>query len=112
MKIYCDSSLKKACVVVEGQEPTILPYTKEQTNNSGEYKAVILALAIAIVVKLEEVEVLTDSQLVAKQVSGEWACRAKHLLPLRDRVREFAQLTKATIRWIPREENLAGKALE
>jgi len=113
MKIYCDSSLKEACFVPEGQEPHIIPYLEPVTVNVGEYKAVILALEWAKERKVGEVEILADSQLVVRQVTGNWKCKKAHLLPYRDKVirflRDFGSLT---FTWIPREENLAGKVLE
>ena len=44
MKIYCDSSTRAACYVIEGQEPVITPYPELVTVNVGEYLAVLLAL--------------------------------------------------------------------
>ena len=112
VKIYCDSSTRKACVVIEGQEPTIISYPKPVTNNVGEYRAVIEATNIALLLKLKEVEILTDSQLVVNQVSGVWKCRKPHLLPFRDKVRDMLLASKAVLSWIPREENFAGVVLE
>lgn len=112
MKIYCDSSTREACFILEGQEPINFLYPKQVTNNVGEYWAVILALKEAERLKLEQVEVLTDSMLVVNQVNGAWGCRKEHLLPLRDRIRELAQKLQASINWVRREENLAGRALE
>lgn len=117
MKIYCDSSTREACVVIEGQDPMVLPYSEPVTVNVGEYKAVIWALTIARTRNYESVEILTDSLLVVKQVRGEWKCRKAYLLPLRDRVRGLMdRLTLyqrwVHLRWLPREENLAGRVLE
>jgi ribonuclease HI len=108
MNVYCDSSIREACVVVEGQEPTIIPYDKVVTNNVGEYKAVIEALNIARNRHLNQVVIYTDSLLVVNQVSGEWKCRKPHLLPFRDQVRSFLATRGAKLRWCPREDNLAG----
>jgi len=117
VKIYCDSSTKEACIVIEGQEPISRSYPKPVTNNTGEYIAVILALMTSLDRNLTVVEILTDSQLVVNQVGGAWQCRKKHLLPLRDKARAlltFANLSPRyiySLSWIPREENLAGKVL-
>ena len=114
-KIFCDSSTREACYVIEGQEPVITPYPKPVTVNVGEYRSVILALEKAIHLKLEQVLLLTDSLLVVNQVRGAWKCRKEHLLPLRDRIRElllFGFDYEAIVRWVPREENIAGKVLE
>ena len=111
MRIYCDGATDRCCYIIDGQEPVIFAYPERVTNNQGEYKAVILALEEAQNRQLEEVEILTDSQLVVCQVSGEYKCRKAHLLSLRDKVRELAQDLQATIKWIERENNPAGKLL-
>ena len=111
-KIYCDSSTKEACFIVEGQKAVVLLYPVPVTVNVGEYKSVILALEEAKRRKLKQVELLTDSQLVVLQVYGVWTCRAQQLLPLRDKVRELVQDLGAVVGWITREQNLAGKELE
>uniref|UniRef100_A0A6M3JJT5 Putative reverse transcriptase-like protein n=1 Tax=viral metagenome TaxID=1070528 RepID=A0A6M3JJT5_9ZZZZ len=118
MIIYVDSSLREACYVPSGQEPTITPYPEPVTVNVGEYKAVILALEWAENRQLEEVEFLTDSQLVVNQVSGKWQCKKAHLLPYRDKVRDillrvsFIPNYTWSLDWIERGRNLAGKVLE
>ena len=111
MKVYCDSSTREACYVIEEQDPVIVSYSEQVTVNVGEYMAVILALEEAKRLGLEQVEVLTDSQLVFMQVVGHWQCRCKHLLLFRDRVRELL-LSPFILRWVPREENIAGWVLE
>lgn len=112
MKIYCDSSIREACIVVEGKQPLIVAYKEKQTNNSGEYNAVILALETALSLGSKQAEILTDSRLVVEQVYGNWACHKPHLEKLRKKVWGLlAQIPQATIKWIPREENLAGKVL-
>ena len=111
VKVFCDSSTKEGCFVIEHKAPVIVPYGEAVTNNVGEYKIVVLTLEMAKSQELEHVEVFTDSLLVVNQVNGLWKCRKEHLLPLRDRVRALAQATQATITWISREENPAGKFL-
>ena len=111
MKVYVDSSTKKACFVFEGQEPITVPYPEPVTVNVGEYKAVIAALGEAVRRQLGHVDLFTDSQLVVEQVKGNWKCCKMHLLPLRDYARTLLRLVEGTIQWIPREENIAGKVL-
>ena len=116
MRIYCDSSTKEACLVIEGQPPIITPYPAPVTNNVGEYQAVILALEEAKQQEVNQVDILTDSQLVVEQIGGHWACRQEHLKVLRKRVWELVRNLDfngvvCNINWIPREENLAGKVL-
>ncbi len=120
MIIYCDSSTREACLVLEGREIEelgrikIIPYPKQVTNNVGEYRAVELAIEEAIARQLKEVKILSDSLLVVNQVNGIFKCKSKYLLPLRDRVINILTKNKELIiriEWTPREENLAGKIL-
>ncbi|MCI0485016.1 MAG: ribonuclease HI family protein [Blastocatellia bacterium] len=76
------------------------------TNNVAEYRAVIEALDWAARnSSVRTVEVFTDSQLVVRQINGQWACRAANLLPLLEQARTLMEQTRATLRWIPREQN-------
>ncbi len=108
MNISCDSSICEACIVLPGEEPYLYPYQDIVTGNVGEYRAVMVALKFA---KKGDV-ILTDSLLVVNQVKGLWECRAKHLLPHRDGVRWGLKRRGATLKWVPREESLAGIVLE
>ena len=56
------------------------------TNNEAEYKALIKGLHKCVEYCRGEVEHLTDSKLVAKQVSREWVVRAPNLKPLAEEV--------------------------
>ena len=116
IKIYCDSSTKEACIVVEGQKPIFIAYPSPVTNNVGEYVAVSLALQW-VLNNLTPITIHTDSLLVVNQVSGVWACRKPHLLPFKRKVNELMQKIMnggrdIRLEWIPREENLAGIELE
>jgi ribonuclease HI len=92
------------------------------TNNKLEYQAVIEALTytVAKAPMLGErgirVLVRSDSQLVIKQVLGEWGCNTPHLVPLRDKVQGLADTLNVVgvpvaFEWIPREENAEADAL-
>lgn len=95
------------------------------TNNEAEYEAVILGLDVlkrlkgAAAVKQAEVEVRLDSELVARQLSGQYQIKEKNLQPLfmkiwNKRVVHFPHLTFVHI---PREKNrradrLANQAMD
>ena len=49
----------------------------EATNNVAEYRAVLLGLELARDLGADEVEVVNDSELVAKQISGEYKVKNK-----------------------------------
>jgi len=86
------------------------------TNNQAEYQAVIAALEKAIRMGVREVELKADSELVVKQLKGEYRVKRVTLKPLYERVRQLqGKLELLTVRHIPREQNaeadnLANKA--
>ena len=80
-------------------------------NNLAEYQAVVEALLWAEHAGHRGFALYTDSQLVVKQSTLEWACNARHLEALRDRVRKGLALCQATIAWVPREKNQRADAL-
>ena len=110
-KVYCDSSTRAACFILVGQEVRIWPYFAPVTVNVGEYQAVILALEEVKRQELEGIKVLTDSRLVVEQVRGNWLCRQAHLQPFINEVRRLLSILKATLEWVPREDNPAGQVL-
>ena len=63
----------------------------DSTNNQAEYHALIRGLEVAFEKGYTEVEARGDSQLVVKQVRGEWSVNEAKLRPLRDRVQELAE---------------------
>jgi len=62
------------------------------TNNLAEYRAVIAALEWLLAEGLAEERVLvrSDSQLLIRQIQGQYAVRSERILPLNRRVRELA----------------------
>lgn len=76
------------------------------TNNIAEYRAVLLAIEVACALEADELEVLSDSQLVVNQLQENWDCKDQGLQIIREEVWDFASdLEFIEIRWIPREEN-------
>jgi len=112
LNIYCDSSTRVACIVIEGQEPELFPYPAPVTNNEGEYKALLVALTRANELNLCSPTILSDSQLVVNQVWSDWKCNSYKLKGLRDFAISLVAKTKAQGCWIPREENLAGRVID
>ncbi len=76
------------------------------TNNVAEYFALIFALQEAIIMRVEELEVFTDSELLTKQVSGEYKVKDETLKRLSLLVKHLRQgFKKVTVAHVPREEN-------
>jgi ribonuclease HI len=84
-------------------------YLGETTSNVAEYTGLILGLKRAKAMGLRELEVLADSELIVKQLSGEYQVKADHLRPLHDEAKALiAWFDKIDLRHIPREENEAA----
>jgi ribonuclease HI len=82
------------------------------TCNEAEYYALIRGLEVASKQGCTEVKARGDSQLLVRQVTGEWQTKEPRLRELRDRVREVAdEFEQFEIQHIPREENRKADAL-
>lgn len=60
-------------------------YIGEATNNIAEYSALIYALEEALILRADEVKINMDSELVAKQLSGEYRVKDSGIKPLFER---------------------------
>jgi ribonuclease HI len=82
------------------------------TNNQAEYKAILSALES--VPKGSKVEVLTDSQVVCYQLSGEFRISDPDLADLFSLVRAVIEEKELSVRleWVPRAQNLADKLIQ
>ncbi|QLG28600.1 ribonuclease HI family protein [Halorarum halophilum] len=88
-------------VVAEGSERI-----GRTTNNKAEYAALVRALEGARDYGLDEVDVRGDSQLVVKQVRGEWNVNEPTLRERRVRARELLDgFDRWSIDHVPREIN-------
>ena len=76
------------------------------TNNVAEYEGLLNALRAVKKYNPEEVEVFTDSQLVVKQLNGEFKIKNGALKILARQVKDAeADLgCKLTIKWVSRDE--------
>ncbi|MFA6131504.1 MAG: ribonuclease HI family protein [Patescibacteria group bacterium] len=99
----------------EGGEKTIAKLKKffpHATNNQAEYDAIILGLTEAKRLKVEEVELVMDSELAVKQIRGEYRVKnpelAKKFLEVYNLSRAFK---KFSARHIMRERNFEADAL-
>jgi len=88
------------------------------TNNQAEYAALIRALEAADEYGFDEIDVRGDSQLIVKQVRGEWDANDPELREKRVRVRELlTRFDRWSLAHVPREINeraddLANEALD
>jgi ribonuclease HI len=82
------------------------------TNNVAEYRALLLGLERARELGAREVELIGDSELIVRQVKGEYKVKHADLRPLRDRVADALEhFDRWSIRHVRREENAAADEL-
>jgi ribonuclease HI len=82
------------------------------TNNVAEYRALLLGLERARELGAREVEVINDSELVAKQVTGRYKVKHADMKPLHAQARAaLAGFERWSIRSVPRAENVDADAL-
>jgi ribonuclease HI len=68
----------------------VAEYLGRATNNVAEYRALLLGLECARDLGARALEVRADSLLLVKQMTGEYAVRSDHLLPLHARAQHLA----------------------
>ncbi len=82
------------------------------TNNVAEYLAVAAAVRTAIAVGAVGLELRINSELVVRQLEGEYAVKNPGLRPLHARLRELLRgLADVRVVNVPREENVAADRL-
>ena len=87
-------------------------YIGEATNNVAEYRAVLLGLELARELGAEEVEVVNDSELIARQIGGEYKVKHTGLKPLFARAMgELRGFHKWAVRPVPRDQNTRADEL-
>jgi ribonuclease HI len=78
----------------------------EATNNVAEYRALLLGLELARELGATEVEVVNDSELIARQIGGEYKVKHPGLKPLfREAMKELRGFERWAIRPVRREQN-------
>jgi ribonuclease HI len=76
------------------------------TNNVAEYKAVLLGLTGALAKGIERIEVRADSELLIKQLKGEYRVKSPGLRPLFEEARRLiARFNSVKLTHIRRELN-------
>jgi len=84
----------------------------DSTNNVAEYMGLILGLKRAKAMGIKELEVLSDSELLVKQLNGEYTVKADHLVPLHQEAQALLRaFPEIALRHIPREENAQADAM-
>jgi ribonuclease HI len=87
-------------------------YLGHTTNNVAEYRGLLLGLARAAALGATAVEVINDSELVAKQVNGEYKVKHPDMKALHtEALAALAAFDAWTIRSVPRSKNAGADAL-
>lgn len=81
-------------------------YIGDTTNNVAEYRALLLGLQVAEELGVREVEVVCDSQLVARQVGGQYRVKHAGLRPLyQEAMAMLGRFDRWAVRDVRREQN-------
>lgn len=84
----------------------------ETTNNVAEYKALLLGLDLARRLGAREVEVINDSELVARQIGGQYKVKHAGLKPLfLEALRQLREFDRWSVRNVPRAQNKRADGL-
>lgn len=82
-----------------------------QDNNVAEYVALMEALQCALSLKAKRLHVYSDSEVVVKQMTGEYKCRSPRLYSLNWTCRKLARSLAFSISHVGRESNVEANAL-
>lgn len=106
-----------ACAyVLEAEDGTVLAAQGEAigvtTNNVAEYRALLAGLEKAIEIGVSELEVVSDSELLVKQMRGEYRVKNSGLIPLSLEAASLARrLGSVTYTAVRREHNVLADRL-
>ena len=87
-------------------------YIGEATNNVAEYTGLVRSLEAAVAMGATDVQAFSDSELVVKQMSGEYRVKNKGLIPLYEEAKLLAQKFDVfALTHVRREQNVKADAL-
>lgn len=82
------------------------------TNNVAEYRGMLHGLEVAAKLSADEVEVVSDSELLVRQMNGQYKVKNAGLIPLHGKGRQLAaKFDLCTFRHVRRENNVEADAL-
>ena len=103
-----------ACLITTENQQVLMAksrYLGIRTNNQAEYEALIMALEAALALGAEEVTCYLDSELVTKQLRGEYTVKNPELQLLWSKTYTLRkQLKNATFISVPRTNSQIQKA--
>ena len=91
---------------------TNFKYLGEATNNQAEYSALLLALQQAVELGGTALKIYADSELMVKQLNGEYKVKNEGLKPLfQEATALLRRFSSYTMNYVPREQNTAADTL-
>ncbi|MBL4888907.1 MAG: reverse transcriptase-like protein [Candidatus Lindowbacteria bacterium] len=104
-----------ACAFVVKSENSVVhqagQFLGHATNNEAEYKGLINALEWLLENSVEKANLYMDSQLVVKQVLGEWRVKSPNLIQISKNAKQLMGQAAFGLSSIPREENASPDEL-
>ncbi len=96
-----------AVLKVAGEQPhTHSEYIGTGTNNQAEYRALLAGLDMAVNANVQDLVCNLDSELIVKQLNGQYRVKNIDLKTYYDQVQEISErFTKIIFRHVRREEN-------
>jgi ribonuclease HI len=97
---------------------TLVGFLGQATNNVAEYAGLIAALGLAHRLGIENLTIFSDSQLLVRQMLGQYRVKAAHLKPLFLHASKLRrQISQVEILHVGREDNsladgLANRAID
>jgi ribonuclease HI len=101
-------------VVIDGLSDgtiRIARWIGRQDNNVAEYVALLEALQYALELKAKALHVFSDSEVVVRQMSGEYSCRSNRLYSLHWICQKLARSLDFSIAHVRRENNREANRL-
>ncbi len=84
----------------------------EVTNNVAEYRALLLGLQHASELGVSDIEIINDSELIAKQINGQYKVKHAAMRPLYlDAMAALRGFERWSVRTVPRAQNAQADAL-
>jgi ribonuclease HI len=90
----------------------IARYLGTTTNNIAEYTAAIIGLERALAAGARKVNLFADSELLVKQLNGQYKVKNEGLKPLHAKAKDLIErIGSVAVQYIPREKNKEADAL-
>lgn len=103
------------CILKNAEGETVAEiseYLGETTNNQAEYRALLAGLQKAFEHQVTHLDVFLDSELVVKQIHGEYRVKHPELIPIYEEVKSLLRkFPKIQVAHVRREKNKEADAL-